>query len=379
MENIITYVKTDLKPFSEEPFHETDSLVLAWLSYLRFEEYVPAASEGGCLLKELYMAEYFPKFLRENPIPEDSLELLNAVCASPRFRDIRVMTASASFEDDVNTVQFAAMTFRVADDLLYVAFRGTDTTFAGWREDFELALTEAIPAQQLAERYLTAAALRHRGSIIVGGHSKGGNLAVYAAANCPEKVQKRIGLVYSFDGPGFLRSELEKEGFRNIRGRISKVVPKGSLFGLLFSQECEYRVVQSTAHGVDQHSPFTWVLSEGTLVGCGRVNMNAELVANKINNWIESLTQKDRRRFIDSVFGLVARTGAKTLDEFEAALPKNISSVLAAAAGLERDMQLFLLDTLRLFLTAGWDDGEKQPFRFPWEEEKDKKGPPDFR
>ena len=370
MENMLTYAQKNLRTFREEPLCETDILVLSWLSYLRFECFPDASSVPGCPLKHLYRAEIFEELLRDNPRPEESKELLCAVCASPRFRDIRVMSAACRFAEGGAPVQFAAVTFRIARNLIFVAYRGTDTSFAGWKEDFELALTETIPAQKLAVEYLEEAAERYHGSIIVAGHSKGGNLAVYAAANCPRKVQDRIGLVYSLDGPGFLKSELEREGFQRIQNRISKLVPQWSLFGLLFEQECEYRVVESNALGVEQHDPFTWVLEDdGSLKCCERVRTNAQLLGNKINNWIESLGQEERRRFITGVFSLVESTGARTLGDFEKALKTNLPAVLKAASETSRDMQRFLLDTLRLFLFSSMrGDSPDPPFRFPWEE-----------
>lgn len=127
---------------------------------------------------------------------------MTALAASPRFRNIQMLGYTEQF-DAAEEKQFAAVCFQITPDLCYIAFRGTDSTLVGWKEDFNMAFKCPVPSQKTAVRYLTDAARHCRGKILVGGHSKGGNLAVYAAVKCSEDIQKRIERVYSHDGPGF--------------------------------------------------------------------------------------------------------------------------------------------------------------------------------
>lgn len=186
--NMLDYVRTELDTFDGRGFCTVDSLVLSWLAYTRLPADDPALAPArgweGVRLADLYRAEYFATYYAGMWGEEPGLDLLAAVAASPRFRDVRVM-GYVDATDPRAEKQFAAMTFRLTEDLSYVAFRGTDASLVGWKEDFNLAYRCPVPSQVEAAHYLADAAARVGGDLLVGGHSKGGNLAVYAAATAP--------------------------------------------------------------------------------------------------------------------------------------------------------------------------------------------------
>ena len=199
--NMLDYARRELETFSRRGLCAVDSLILSWMAYLRIPadaDEVVAGIRGwdGVRLADLHRAEYFGDYFAGMWSEEDGLRLLAAAAASPRLRDVRVVGHVESTDVRAEK-QFAAVTFRLTDDLSYVAFRGTDSTLVGWKEDFNLSFRCPVPSQVAAARYLADVAGRLDGEFVVGGHSKGGNLAVYAAASVPADVGERITRVFS--------------------------------------------------------------------------------------------------------------------------------------------------------------------------------------
>lgn len=199
--NFVTYVQTQLDTFDERPFCEVDSLVLSWLSYYRLPETLQKITQNDdCVaIHEWLRAEDFDAMMGSLWDPAGSRDLLFAICASPRFRNMDMTHYETVFNKETEE-QFAAMTFMLPNGDLYVAFRGTDSTLVGWKEDFNLAFQCPVLSQETARRYLKKVASEFPdGRIYVGGHSKGGNLAVYAAITCDSWIQERIEAIYSHD------------------------------------------------------------------------------------------------------------------------------------------------------------------------------------
>ena len=351
MPNMLTYARENMYSFAEKPFNEVDSLILSWLSYLRFECLGDLDSELHTIsIRDLLRAEKFEELTFGVKSAEETIELLTAVVASPRFRQIRLTgyshENSPGFE---NSKQFAAITYILDEESIYIAFRGTDCSLVGWKEDFNLALSESVPSQLLAlayvNRMINARALSSE-HIYIGGHSKGGNMAVYAAAHLHSSLQERIEAIFSHDGPGFLKEDLEYPGYIIIQDKIKKTLPKSSLFGLIFDQEAEYAIVESDSVSVGQHNPMYWHVEGDSFVHCEELTPDAKILYKKINNWIMKLSVEDRKRFIDGIFSVLEKTGAKSFDEFGADLKKNIPIVIKSVADMDHETQFFLIQTL---------------------------------
>ena len=174
MGNFVTYAEQTLETFDERAFSSVDSLILSWLSYFHYPDETGVRSWDGVPLTELFRAEYFEQLFHGNWDPSGSRQLLSAMAASPRFRDLRLMGYTERRDDEAEK-QFAALSFGLPDGSLYVAYRGTDSSFTGWKEDFNMAFQYPVPAQEEAALYLAEAAKHSSGTVRVGGHSKGGN------------------------------------------------------------------------------------------------------------------------------------------------------------------------------------------------------------
>ena len=340
MNNIITYVETVLDGFDVRPFSPVDSLVLSCMAYLHLPEaFSEAYGWEGIPLSSLYRAEHFAQLLSVTFTPERTKKLLTALAANPRFRDARVMGYTSRLNEET---QFSAMTFRLTETLSYVAFRGTDTSLAGWKEDFHMAFRFPIPAQEQALQYLEEAAQHCPGEILLGGHSKGGNLAVYAAAFCAPALQNRIGRIYSHDGPGFLPAVLESEGFARIRSRIGKTLPQSSVIGMLLEQQERYQVVQSRSVSLLQHDPFTWRVEKGAFVPVKKLTANACYVDSTLSAWLEQMSVEERERVVDSLFSIFSTNDITDFEQLVTDWQKNLPAVAKTAVRLDSDTREFL-------------------------------------
>ena len=354
--NMLDYVRTELDTFDGRGFCTVDSLVLSWLAYTRLPADDPALAPAlgweGVRLADLYRAEYFATYYAGMWGEEPGLDLLAAVAASPRFRDARVM-GYVDATDPQAEKQFAAMTFRLTEDLSYVAFRGTDASLVGWKEDFNLAYRCPVPSQVEAAHYLADAAARVGGDLLVGGHSKGGNLAVYAAATAPRDASGRVTRIFSHDGPGFLAEFLATEDYRRVEGRVEKTLPQSSAVGMLLEQQEGYRVVRSNRAMIWQHDPFSWVVEGCDLVTLDGLTADARYLNRTVSAWLGSRTVKERERFIDTLYSVIDLGDVSTTHELRADWRRSIHVRARAFAELDAETRSFVTQTLTALVSLG--------------------------
>lgn len=310
MANVFEYLhwRGDL-PFSAAPFNAADSLILCRLAYLPFDGLVPDAFEPGEALAAV--AERMPGGEEAYRLPDD-LRLLRALAGTRRFGGARLSGFVNRF-DPAGEKQFAALTILLEDEQPYVAFRGTDGTLVGWKEDFNMAASASVPSQREAAAYLNAAADALAGSLRAGGHSKGGNLAVYAAAFCHAPVQARVAAVYSHDGPGFLPQIVESAAYRRIRGRVHAFVPQSSVVGMLLHHDEETTVVHSTNTFLLQHDLYSWDTQPHGLVAAQERTGSSRYIDATLKAWLLEMPPADRERLVDGVYGALRAAGAVTV------------------------------------------------------------------
>ena len=267
-----------------------------------------------------------------------TIELLYAVAKSKRFGNILL----CNYKDTYNPLieeQFCAIT-AIFDDTVFVAFRGTDDTIVGWKEDFNLAFKDSVPSQQEAVKYLTNVVddLRFK-DILVGGHSKGGNLAIYGAANIKSKFEKKIDAVYNFDGPGFLADTLLQQNFIEVLKKTTSVFPQCSIIGMLFKHQQDFTVVASDGFFVMQHDPFTWKLDGPDFLSCPELDRGSVFFHKIFNQWFVNLKQEKREEFVETLFDLLETTDAKTNSELTANWIKNSGKIIKAFSDLDPEIK----------------------------------------
>lgn len=350
----LSYVRERMDTFDERPLCAVDSLVFSWLAYTHLvHAHDRACSHTGIALHELLRAEDFDAMFGSSWDVQGSRDLLFAVCASPRFRTTRI--AEFRFKTDAShEEQFAAMTFRLPNDALYVAFRGTDSTVVGWKEDFNMTYLSPVPAQEEARAYLEEVAAANAGPLYVGGHSKGGNLAVYAAAMCSEGCRARIRRVFSHDGPGFHREFCADAPYRRIMPIMEKTVPKSTMIGQVLSEAPDFAptIVESDSFSLLQHNPFMWAVDVETasFIEAEGYTASSRFFNSTLDAWMNKYSLAERGRFVDALFDVIAVTGARHFSDIMADVKTNAPLMLEAVEGLDPELQQFVKDVIRSFV-----------------------------
>jgi len=212
--------------------------------------------------------------------------------------------------------QFAAVTFLLDNNTAFVAFRGTDNTIVGWRENFNMAYMTPVPSQAQSAEYLRDVIHRLRTRrVYVGGHSKGGNLAVYAAMNCGAKEQQRILGVYNLDGPGFKKDITQSKEMLHLKDRMHTILPQSSMIGTLLKPVGWQMIVKSEGKGFDQHNPLNWVFEDDHLKVVDSLSRDAIIFDRVLDKWLESLDTSQRALIVDTMFDIIDNSGASTFND----------------------------------------------------------------
>lgn len=308
-DNFLTYLKWrgDLS-VKDVPFNEVDALILSELVYIHFENVVPRLGEEGCITIREANAKYEKSNTREMPFYKAKEGLFDALAFSPRFADMTLCNYVSTLDVEMQQ-QFAAMHINVTPNFTFIAFRGTDSTVVGWREDLNMSFMMPVPAQKSAVEYVEQTAKGLFKKYSFGGHSKGGNLAVYSAVFCNPKIQKKLVQIYNFDGPGFNRKMINDEAYRRVEDRISTYVPEQSIVGLLMEHEEDYKVVESTEFAILQHEGFSWVIDRDEFVLVDSVDKFSKSLSLTLKSWLAQMNQEERKAVVDAFFDVFANAG----------------------------------------------------------------------
>ena len=334
MTNIIDYAQGETATFAEKAFNPVDSLILSQLSYVEFKELIPDAAEevAPARLAEIIKEENFSRLFDEVWYPESNQKLCAALAASPRFRDMQLSQYVTKLDLEKEK-QFSAVTCLLDDETAYVAFRGTDANIVGWKEDFNMAFLSPIPSQEAGVAYLKHIARWFPGALIVGGHSKGGNIAVYAAAKCGAQIQERILRVFCHDSPGFRAGVFQGEEYVNIEERIHKTLPHSSLIGMLLRNREEYLVVKSGRFGIMQHDPFSWSVSGDDFSYATHVARGAAQFDRTFGAFLGAMTDERRELVVETLFQVVGTTEAVTVGDLTDSWFKSARAMIEAVKG----------------------------------------------
>ena len=335
---------------AERPFNDVDSLALATLAYLDFTGIVGAPGEKGVRLTdacgELLALSGGDLTARVRSLATIDERFVVALGGSARLGDA-ILRDYVDVRDDERVMQFSTVTAELDNGETYVAFRGTDTTLVGWRENFVLsfAITQAqrAAAEYLAQELSLAAAAGRR--VRVGGHSKGGNLAAYAATNAPVALAGSIERVYSYDGPGTDRSVMPVSCHDVMGERYTRIIPAYSVVGRFFSDDAPAMIVRSSAERSLQHDPLTWQVGPAGFLEADGPDPECLVVAEAFSSWLARLAPKDRRLLTDELFDALAAGGAERFEDVLAS-PAAAQKVLAALGGIDartRDMMFSLV------------------------------------
>ena len=342
--------------FAQDPFNEVDSVILSMVCFLDFSEIVPAPYESGSITLRDAMAQMPREFEGERRLgailPDDILYMSHLAAESERFGSAELFAFENTIDEE-KEMQFGALSFRLSDGSLFVAFRGTDDTIVGWKEDFNMTFLSHVPAQERAAAYLNEVAARHTGPIRTGGHSKGGNLAIWAAVHCNAGFRSRILQAYSNDGPGFTAEMLESEAYRGMRDRCINYVPQSSLVGMLLEHDDNYQIIYSDKSGLMQHDPYSWAVWRNRYLYLEERSQFGEQSDAAIRKWLGSMTAEEKRELVGDLFFVLESTGAKTLTELSRNKKDVVVTVVKTLADMEKPRRQCINRLLTRLFAAG--------------------------
>ena len=341
MGTILDYLNWRLDvPLRVSPFNPVDNLVLSVFSYLPLH---------GCEGRTI--AEIAPEVsAREQNTPYR--ELVRLMGQGARFGAMRVIRFQDQFSEEEEK-QFAAVAVSLGDGSIFVAYRGTDATLVGWKEDFNMGFADEVPAQRESVKFLNDVASRVDGPLRVGGHSKGGNLAISASLFCGDGVRSRIREVFNNDGPGLTARMQECPDCKAILPRLHTYLPQTAIIGMLMEHSESYQVVRSEGVGIMQHDPFTWQTARDDFVKEGGLRAGSLYVDKTIKRWVASVSPEDRKAFIDAVYHIISSTGAKSVNDLFGSWRRNLASILTETSGFDPETRKLLRRVVGLLFASG--------------------------
>lgn len=350
IETIFDYLRWrgDLK-LSQSGFNNVDALILALFSYLPFETIVPEDHHEHITIKDAADLFFDSDEAIANVFLQQDIELLETLSQSERFKDMKLSGYVNQIEFEIQK-QFSAITITLDEDLFFIAYRGTDNTLVAWKENFNMVFMSPIPAQEQALDYLNCVSTVKPGNFIVGGHSKGGNLAVYASAFCDTEVQNRIMKIYNFDGPGFDSSKVSQLCFYNIREKIFTYVPQSSIIGLLLEREEGYHIVNSGQIGILQHDLYSWQVNYKDFVYVTSTTRGSKYLDKTLKDWVAQLEPNEREQFLEAIYSIFVKTNAKTWHELNENWYVSAQTILKTYALMDESFKQVIYKSIGAFL-----------------------------
>lgn len=311
--------------FTQDPPNAVDALVFSGLSYIRLGAVLECNSTNAASLRSVsesfFQLEDFESCCRV----QKDLDLLRAATQTQRFGQCQICMYRDLLIPEQET-QFAAVTFLLDDGSMFLSFRGTDNSLVGWKEDFNMTFQQTIPAQRLALQYTRDVALEYLRPMRMGGHSKGGNLAVFAAARSSPGFQQRILEVYNHDGPGFTQYLMGDPGYMRMVPRIRTYVPQSSVIGMLLEHEEPYTVIRSKSIGLLQHDLYTWDVLGKEFIPVEEITEGSQFVDSTIKTWFADMTNQERSQLVDVMFALLGSSGAENV--YDLLRPRNLKTYI---------------------------------------------------
>jgi hypothetical protein len=386
MANIFEYLnwRGDLS-LAQSPFNAVDGLILSQLAYIDFEGIVAGSlTESPVTIadaaKAFKAAGADQKMIASRQYSVDNfVKLFARLAECDRFSQLRLVGYVNSFDSDTQK-QFAAITVLAGkpdekssgklfgiplskslgklfgkspeESLIFVSYRGTDNTLVGWKEDFNMSFLAAVPSQLEAVAYLKKTAAQFAGRLQLGGHSKGGNLAVYASACSNAAVQDRIDHVYSFDGPGFAASILTSDGYLKVRKQIHSFMPQSSIVGLLMEHDDAATIVHSTEVGINQHDAFSWEVTYNYFVCLDSLTDASQRLDRTLTDWLKSLNEIQRQQFIDGFYEVLAATQAETLNDLTSDWFKNAGIIIKSLKNADLETKQLMMQAIQLLFKS---------------------------
>lgn len=339
------------QPFHARPFDEIDSLILTQIVYMPMEGLLKEGESATVSALWDFLREQFPEGFQD-PFQQARYELTRDCAMQPRYGDLRLHSYCNEIDHE-REMQFAACAFDLPGEETYLAFRGTDMTLVGWKEDLNMSFM-TVPAQREAVAYTQRIAEQSpRSALLLGGHSKGGNLAVFAGVWVDERTRERIRLVYSFDGPGMDQETLSHAAYGEISPRIESYLPQSSVVGMLLHYHPVYTVVQSASNWILQHDAMTWQVVDGAFVRLRELDIRSRLTNETVHTWLKHMDMHSRKLIVDTLYEVLSVSQGDSLEGLITDWHQGYLNILVALRELEPEMRKNVRRLLGSLLSAG--------------------------
>jgi len=358
MANMFDYLswRGDLS-FLDSPFNPIDNIILSQLSYFTMDEIIPELKDKTGISIDLAVRIFDekskqPGFNFTSQFKEDP-HLIRALGSSRRFGNCQLFGYENLIDTD-RQLQFSAMCIYTGDGYCFIAFRGTDSSIVGWKEDFNMSFKEVIPSQIEAVKYIERMSPKIKGHLRVGGHSKGGNLAIYASSQCSKKIQKRIKKIYCNDAPGFHKKFLLSEGYAAVKNKIQSYVPQFSVIGMVLEHGYDSTIIKSSESGLMQHSLYSWEVMCNDLVRAEKTTAGSRFVNKTIREWLDKQDIAHREQFTETLYNILSAADVKSIYELEKTWFTSAGKMLKSLTHIDDETRKFVFKTIvELFRSAG--------------------------
>ena len=355
MGNILDYLdwRGDLT-FYQSPFNEVDNLLLSQLPYIDFDGIVSSKGiRSGISIKEasklFFESHDEAEILKSVSMTKNAIFVLKKMAKCTRFAEAKLFGYCEQISKQEQS-QFSVLSILLGDGSVYMAFSGTDETIVGWHEDFNMAFLEGTPAHQKAVQYINTIDLDGIMTLRVGGHSKGGNLSIYAAMHCNWELKRRIVRVYNNDGPGFSKQIISSQLYTDLQPLIQTIIPESSVVGMLFEHMDDYRVVKSSNRGLKQHDVLSWMVLGTDLIEAEQVSKKSLLLDEAMKNWLSGLDNSERQKIVQTIFHVLDVAEIQTVDDLYNAKWDTIVKVMKAENDLPAENKRMMANALKMFV-----------------------------
>lgn len=329
-----------------------DGLLLSYLSYIEIDGIF---REGITLLEvcELFFQKYSEKeILKKLSMIRMAPIYLKKMVETKRYKDLKLYFYKNDIDKDIES-QFSAICIKLTDKDMFVAFRGTDDFLLSWKEDFNWSFKETVVAQAKAVRYLNE--VKFDGNLYLGGHSKGGNLSIYAASNCEETIQEKIVSVMNFDGPGFYDNFLNSKGYLRIIDKVISIIPEYSIVGVILNNTSKKLFIKSSNKGITQHDPVSWEVIGGDFIYVDDISEQSKLMDRTLKLLLNNITNERKEELVNTIFGLLGEASIERIDDFAKINIRTVQNFIKSQNNLSKEKQQLIMDTFKLYLKCNMD------------------------
>ena len=335
--------------FEEIAFNDVDSLIITELTYVKLKVFF--TNQKCQTLKELcteFLNKYSKKdFKKEDYLFPSSYKLMVALKDCQRFNQAKIYNYNEQTNEET---QFGALTLRFPNNLCYVAFEGTDSSIIGWQEDFSLIYKFPTQSQTLSKEYLNKTITIFDRNIYIGGHSKGGNLAMYAYMYAKPTIKKRIKQVYNFDGPGFLDNIISSKEYQEMSQKLKMFVPEQSIFGMILGHQ-QYQVVKSHSLGILQHYGDSWCCFGGKFLE-GKLSKKSNKLEENLKNYLNKMTEEEKIKFVETLIIVCKNLKIKNVMQFRDIKISSIINFLKEFKDIPNSTKKIFFDVIKMILVG---------------------------